>query len=73
MELYELKQELAKLRTGADYINYLLDQRLANKDCSSPAMQQNNLMYIVGAIDALYWSSEISQTEYTLAMKYFGL
>jgi hypothetical protein len=73
MDLYNLKDELVEQKTGQDYINALLDQRFANKDCSSPAMQQNNLMYIIGAIDALYWSNQITQLEYTLALKYFGL
>jgi len=72
-ELYDLKNELKNAKTGHDFINILLDERFKNKNNSTLEMKQNNLMYIVGVVDGLYYSGKITREDYTLFLKYFGL
>ena len=72
-ELYELKDQLKNAKTGHDFLSILLDWRQSDLKLMSPAMNQNNLMYIMGCIDALYYAGKIDQIEYTNSIKFFGL
>jgi hypothetical protein len=72
-ELYELQDELKDAKTGHDFINVLLDRRDKDKNTSSQTMKNNNMFYIIGVVDALYYSKKITQEEYTNTIKYFGL
>lgn len=72
-ELYELQDELKNAKTGHDFINILLDRRDKNKNTSSQSMRNNNMFYIIGIVEGLYYSKKITQEEYTKTIKYFGL
>jgi hypothetical protein len=65
-ELYELIDSLKEAGSGKEYMAYLLKKREENKERATDAMNYNNLMYIVGAIDALYYAGKIDQKEYTM-------
>jgi hypothetical protein len=72
-ELYELKYHLKNAITGSDYLNLLIKERESDLKLMSESMNRNNLMYICGAIDALFYANKITQEEYTKFLKYFGL
>jgi hypothetical protein len=72
-ELYELKDRLTNCKNGNEFINKLIDDYQESKRLGSPAMQSNALFYTMGAIDSLYWAGKLTQEEYTLFIKYFGL
>jgi N-methylhydantoinase B/oxoprolinase/acetone carboxylase alpha subunit len=73
-ELYEMKDDLANCKTGAEYINKLIDEYQEDKALhSTERMMWNKYFYTIGAIDALYYSGKINQQEYTNFLKYFGV
>jgi succinate dehydrogenase/fumarate reductase flavoprotein subunit len=71
--LYDLKDNLKKIQTGKEYLHALLDQYKEAKKHSNSVTVNNQLMYIIGAIDAIYYAKMITREDYTLFYKYFGL
>ena len=74
MELYDLKNEYKNAKDGQDYINKLVDDYHGLRATSETApMVHNKFHYIIGAIDALYFMNGITQEQFTLWCKYFGI
>lgn len=63
-ELYELRRELVKCKTGEDFYQWCLEN--GNKNTA-------HYGYLAGVLDALYWSEKISQEYYTKCYKALGL
>ncbi len=64
MDLYELRTELEKIKTGEKFANWCIENGIKNN---------MHYGYIVGVLDALYWSKKITQEFYTKAYKSLGL
>jgi uncharacterized protein YbaP (TraB family) len=68
-DLYDLETKLKRSKDSKDFINQLIDKyKESNSD-----MRNNNLLYTLGAISALYYAGLITQEEFTNYYKYFGL
>jgi hypothetical protein len=74
MELYDLKDDYKNAKDGQDFITKLVseynDLRATREDAP---MVLNKFHYIIGTIDALYFMNSITQEQFTVWCKYFGI
>lgn len=63
-ELYELKTELQRCKTGAEFVKWCYEN--GNKNTM-------HYGYMAGVLDALYWSGQITQRFYTEILSGLGM